>query len=54
MVGAGGLAGWPVETIGSRFGGLPSGLPMPAMPHFDWGNGEAFGCTTLAIALRGY
>jgi SulP family sulfate permease len=24
----------PVETIGSRFGGIPSGLPHFAMPHF--------------------
>jgi sulfate permease, SulP family len=24
----------PVETIGSRFGGIPSGLPMPHMPLF--------------------
>jgi SulP family sulfate permease len=24
---------WPVDTIGSRFGALPSGLPMPAFPH---------------------
>lgn len=31
MVGAFGLA---VETIGSRFGELPRGLPMPALPGF--------------------
>ncbi len=24
----------PIETIGSRFGGVPSGLPMPHMPLF--------------------
>ena len=24
----------PVETIGSHFGGIPSGLPMPHMPLF--------------------
>jgi sulfate permease, SulP family len=24
----------PVETIGTRFGGIPSGLPHVAMPHF--------------------
>ena len=28
-------AGWPVETIGDRFGALPRGLPMPALPEFD-------------------
>lgn len=26
--------GLPVDTIGSRFGGIPSGLPMPSLP--DW------------------
>lgn len=25
----------PVETIGSRFGGIPSGLPSPALPVLD-------------------
>lgn len=25
----------PVETIGSRFGGIPRSLPMPALPNFD-------------------
>jgi SulP family sulfate permease len=29
------IAGLPVETIGSRFGGIPSGLPHPVIPHFD-------------------
>lgn len=24
----------PIETIGSHFGGLPSGLPMPSLPKF--------------------
>ena len=24
----------PVETIGSRFGGVPSSLPLPALPEF--------------------
>ena len=26
----------PVETIGSRFGGIPSALPAPALPAFGW------------------
>ncbi|MBR5895789.1 MAG: STAS domain-containing protein [Akkermansia sp.] len=26
----------PVETIGSRFGELPQGLPMPSFPEFNW------------------
>jgi SulP family sulfate permease len=29
-----GLFSLPVETIGSRFGGIPRGLPSFAMPHF--------------------
>jgi SulP family sulfate permease len=29
------LAGIGVETIGSRFGGIPAGLPVPALPHFE-------------------
>jgi SulP family sulfate permease len=27
------LLGWPVETIESKFGALPAGLPWPAFPH---------------------
>ena len=27
---------WPVETIGSKYHGIPSGLPTLAFPHFDW------------------
>jgi SulP family sulfate permease len=33
------LAAWglnlPLETIGSRFGGIPQGLPSPALPQLD-------------------
>jgi SulP family sulfate permease len=29
------LTGLDVQTIGSRFGGIPSGLPDPALPTFD-------------------
>lgn len=29
------LAGLPLETIGSRFGGIPSGLPEVHIPRFD-------------------
>ena len=28
--------GLPVETIGSRFGSVPSGLPAPHLPHVTW------------------
>jgi SulP family sulfate permease len=30
------LSGLQVETIGSRFGDLPRGLPIPRLPHFSW------------------
>ncbi|MDR3172678.1 MAG: STAS domain-containing protein [Treponema sp.] len=26
----------PVETIGTRFGGIPSSLPFPVLPHINW------------------
>ncbi|HEX4999197.1 MAG TPA: SulP family inorganic anion transporter [Terriglobia bacterium] len=26
------VAGWPIETIGSRFGGIPRTLPIPRLP----------------------
>jgi SulP family sulfate permease len=29
------LLGLPVETIGTRFGGIPAGLPMPHLPAFS-------------------
>jgi SulP family sulfate permease len=28
--------GWEVETIGSVYGGIPSGLPMPSLPTFSF------------------
>jgi SulP family sulfate permease len=38
-VAAASVAAWaiglPAETIGSRFGGIPSGLPSPALPSLD-------------------
>jgi SulP family sulfate permease len=30
------FTGWPVETIGSRFGGIPRTLPVPAFPHITF------------------
>lgn len=27
------IFGLPVETVGSRFGGIPQGLPSPSLPH---------------------
>jgi SulP family sulfate permease len=31
-----GLFNLPVETIGSRFGGIPQGLPAPSIPSLSW------------------
>ncbi|MBL8510287.1 MAG: sodium-independent anion transporter, partial [Betaproteobacteria bacterium] len=41
----------PVETIGSRFGALPQGLPMPQAPQFDWKSAQNLAAPTIAIAL---
>jgi len=51
------LADWAfdlkVETIGTRFGSLPRGLPAPALPHFDWGTAQNLLMSSIAIALLG-
>ncbi len=41
----------PVDTIGSKFGALPRGLPIPAIPHFDWQTAQNLVAPTIAIAL---
>jgi len=43
----------PVETIGSRFGGIPQGLPAPALPEFDWDQARNLVGPILSIALLG-
>ncbi|MEO7743484.1 MAG: SulP family inorganic anion transporter [Usitatibacter sp.] len=43
----------PVETIGTRFGELPSGLPTPQLPAFDWATAQNLFAPTVAIALLG-
>ena len=30
------LMHFPIETVGTRFGGIPRGLPAPAWPQFSW------------------
>ena len=44
---------WPVETIGSRFGGIPAGLPAFALPAFSWDTVRLLVTPTLTIALLG-
>ena len=41
----------PVETIGSRFGALPSGLPSPTVPSLRWDLIVQLFPSALAIAL---
>jgi SulP family sulfate permease len=42
-----------VATIGSRFGGVPQGLPAPVLPVFDLAKMRALLPDALAIALLG-
>jgi len=43
----------PVETIGSRFGGIPQGLPVPAWPEIDWPHLGQLIRPAFTIALLG-
>jgi SulP family sulfate permease len=43
--------GLPVDTIGSRFGGIPSSLPMPAWPAFDLAKARAVMPDAFTIAF---
>jgi SulP family sulfate permease len=43
----------PVETIGSRFGDLPSGLPRPALPHLPWTKIGGLIGPALTVAMLG-
>ena len=41
----------PVETIGSRFGGVPSSLPRPEWPVIPWNRMGEFVAPALTVAL---
>ena len=41
----------PVETIGSKFGELPRGLPIPHFPAFNWETARNLVAPSIAIAL---
>ena len=43
----------PVETIGTRFGGIPGGVPAFALPAFSWETVKLLVTPTLTIALLG-
>ena len=41
----------PVETIGSKFGGIPQGLPSPHLPKLAWDNIQHLFQPAMTIAL---
>jgi len=43
----------PVETIGSRFGGIPQSLPTWQLPAFSWESVQHLLVPTLTLALLG-
>jgi SulP family sulfate permease len=43
----------PVETVGTRFGGIPQGLPVFDLPDFSWETVRLLVTPTLTIALLG-
>ena len=43
----------PVETIGSKFGGIPQALPAFALPDFSWATAKLLVIPTITIALLG-
>jgi SulP family sulfate permease len=45
------LASLPVETIETRFGGVPRGLPTPSIPIFEWSLVRELWGPAMAIAL---
>ena len=45
--------GLPVETIGTRFGGIPEGVASFALPEFSWETVKQLVTPTLTIALLG-
>jgi SulP family sulfate permease len=51
------LATWyfalPVETIGTRFGGIPGTLPTLSLPPFSWDSAKQLLIPTLTIAMLG-
>jgi sulfate permease, SulP family len=43
----------PLETIGSRFGGIPRSLPALDLPEFSWATTKQLLIPTITIALLG-
>ncbi len=47
------LLNLPVETIGSRFGGIPQALPDLQLPPFSWDSAKQLVIPTLTLAMLG-
>ena len=47
------LLAFPVETIGTRFGGISGALPSFALPDFTWETAKQLLIPTLTIAMLG-
>jgi len=47
------LLNLPVETIGSKFGGIPSSLPRFTWPEFSWDSARFLLMPTLTLTLLG-
>jgi len=47
------LLNLPVETIGTRFGGIPAALPHFELPDFSWETAKQLLIPTLTIAMLG-
>ena len=47
------VLGMPVETIGTRFGGIPQSLPLPHVPAFSWAKVTEVLPAALSFALLG-
>ena len=45
--------GLPVQTLGTKFGSIPSGLPVFELPAFSWDTVRLLVTPTLTIALLG-
>jgi SulP family sulfate permease len=43
----------PVETIGTRFGGIPSGLPTLSIPHFSYDTARQLLSPAFTVAMLG-
>lgn len=43
----------PVETIGSKFGGIPAALPAFTLPDFSWASARFLLMPTITLALLG-